>query len=258
MNNKTDTIRAVGIIPARYGSTRLPGKPLLRIGGKPMIQWVYENAARCRRLEEVIVATDDARICAAVTGFGGKCRLTSKLHPSGTDRVEEIARTLPQDIGIIANIQGDEPLLSPELIDEAIAEATGSIHDVGLKPCGTGYAVTLCTRIIAEEEKDDPNVVKVVLDREGFALYFSRSRIPYEKESGRLEIYKHIGLYVYPKAILHRVVENGPVALEQTEKLEQLRLLYLGYRIKVIETDCFLHSVDVESDIKIVEGRLRQ
>lgn len=166
-------MRIVGIIPARYASTRLPGKPLLPIAGRPMIQHTYEQASKAKSLGLLVVATDDPRVKAAVEGFGGLASLTSPHHPSGTDRVAEVAEDL--DCDLVVNIQGDEPFIPPALIDEAIEPF---FQDAGLQ------MGTVCRRILDPEEAKDPNVVKVVFDLQGFALYFSRAPIPYYRYQG--------------------------------------------------------------------------
>src|SRR5512139_2828916 len=195
MKNDPDTI--IAIIPARYGSTRFPGKSLALIEDKPMIQWVYERTKRSRLVTRVIVATDDERIRKAVSDFGGEAVLTSPAHPTGTDRIAEVARALTCDI--VVNVQGDEPLVHPDMIDEAVAPL---VNDVSI-PMGT-----VCKKIEDRNEAFDPNVVKVVFDKKGFALYFSRAPIPWDRDcwAGKNSfgdmplaspLYKHIGLYVY-------------------------------------------------------------
>src|SRR3972149_3348679 len=248
-------MNVIAIIPARYGSTRLDGKPLLDIGGKPMVQWVYERAKKAKLIRDVMVATDDKRVMSAVERFGGKAVMTSSSHRSGTDRIAEAAGSLNADV--IVNVQGDEPLIEPEMIDEAIkpllAESSLLIS-------------TLKTRIANEEELKDPNVVKVVTDREGFAIYFSRLPIPYVRESSEFGVrsselkatyYKHIGLYVYRKDFLLKFAKMKPTPLEDAEKLEQLRVLENGYKIKVVETKYNSVGVDTQEDLekvrKIVE-----
>ena len=248
-------MNVIAIIPARYGSTRLDGKPLLDIGGKPMVQWVYERAKKAKLIRDVMVATDDKRVMSAVERFGGKAVMTSSSHRSGTDRIAEAAGSLNADV--IVNVQGDEPLIEPEMIDEAIkpllAESSLLIS-------------TLKTRIANEEELKDPNVVKVVTDREGFAIYFSRLPIPYVRESSEFGVrsselkatyYKHIGLYVYRKDFLLKFAKMKPTPLEDAEKLEQLRVLENGYKIKVVQTKYNSVGVDTQEDLekvrKIVE-----
>ena len=243
-------MNVIAIIPARYGSTRLDGKPLLDIGGKPMVQWVYERAKKAKLIRDVMVATDDKRVMSAVERFGGKAVMTSSSHRSGTDRIAEAAGSLNADV--IVNVQGDEPLIEPEMIDEAIkpllAESSLLIS-------------TLKTRIANEEELKDPNVVKVVTDREGFALYFSRYPIPYERErSQKSEVrsqkknihYKHIGLYIYRRDFLLQFAKMKPTPLEDAEKLEQLRVLENGYKIKVVETKYNSIGVDTKEDLEKV------
>jgi len=243
-------MNVIAIIPARYGSTRLDGKPLLDIAGKPMVQWVYERAKKAKLIRDVLVATDDKRVMSAVERFGGKAVMTSSSHRSGTDRIAEAAGSLNADV--IVNVQGDEPLIEPEMIDEAIkpllAESSLLIS-------------TLKTKIANEEELKDPNVVKVVTDREGFALYFSRYPIPYERErSQKSEVrsqkknihYKHIGLYIYRRDFLLQFAKMKPTPLEDAEKLEQLRVLENGYKIKVVETKYNSIGVDTKEDLEKV------
>ena len=243
-------MNVIAIIPARYGSTRLDGKPLLDIGGKPMVQWVYERAKKAKLIRDVMVATDDKRVMSAVERFGGKAVMTSSSHRSGTDRIAEAAGSLNADV--IVNVQGDEPLIEPEMIDEAIkpllAESSLLIS-------------TLKTRIANEEELKDPNVVKVVTDREGFAIYFSRLPIPYVRDSSEFGVrsselkatyYKHIGLYVYRKDFLLKFAKMKPTPLEDAEKLEQLRVLENGYKIKVVQTKYNSVGVDTKEDLERV------
>jgi 3-deoxy-manno-octulosonate cytidylyltransferase (CMP-KDO synthetase) len=240
---KEVSMRTVGVIPARYGSTRLEGKPLKEICGKPMIQYVYDMARRARLLDEVIVATDDHRIVEAVESFGGKVRMTSVHHPTGTDRIAEVVRQM--DVEVVVNIQGDEPLLESRMIDEAVRPLLDSRE----LP-----ASTLCCRIREERKLNDPNVVKVVFDRNGFALYFSRSLIPYPKKREGFQAYEHIGVYVYRKDFLMQYVEMQQTPLELTESLEQLRILETGHRMMVVETkyDYEGLSVDTLEDLERV------
>ncbi|MFQ5586052.1 MAG: 3-deoxy-manno-octulosonate cytidylyltransferase [Thermodesulfobacteriota bacterium] len=243
------------VIPARYASTRLEGKTLADIAGRPMIQWVYHAVERARYVDDVIVATDDERVARAVEGFGGRVLLTSRDHHSGTDRVAEAARAL--DHQIIVNIQGDEPLIQPEAIDEAVRP---------LLDDGSIMMVTLKRRIDERGDLGNPNVVKVVTDRDGFALYFSRHPIPYLRDGGDKEAiphmhYKHIGLYVYRREFLLRFSAMPPTPLEEAEKLEQLRALENGYRVRVVETTLDSVAVDTEEDLQrvrdIVAGLMR-
>jgi 3-deoxy-manno-octulosonate cytidylyltransferase (CMP-KDO synthetase) len=240
--------RVIGLIPARYASTRFPGKPLADILGKPMIQHVYERARSARTLQRLLVATDDPRIAQAVASFGGEAVMTSPDHPTGTDRLAEAAAAL--EVDLVVNIQGDEPLIDPEVIDAAAAPL---IADPSI-PMGT-----LMSRIADPADLHDPNVVKVVADRHGFALYFSRALIPYARggQTNEAVYYYHPGLYVYRKEFLLKYAALPPTPLEQTEKLEQLRALEHGYRIKVVETAHRPVSVDTPEDLEHVK-RLMQ
>ncbi len=209
-----------------------------------MIQWVYERASKSRLVSGVTVATDDERIMDAVKGFGGSAVMTSREHVSGTDRVAEAA--LATDADIIVNIQGDEPLIEPEMIDAAIGPM---IEEPGLSVC------TLMTRITDEGEYRDPNVVKVVVDAEGFALYFSRSPIPFSRapfKEAASPMFKHVGLYVYSAEFLKKFTAMKPTELELAEGLEQLRVLQNGIRIKVVETPFNPVSVDTPEDLEMV------
>lgn len=233
------------IIPARYGSTRLEGKVLKSIGGKPMVQWVYERAASSILVGDLMVATDDERVEEAVKAFGGNVVMTSRDHPSGTDRVAEAAGFLGAEI--ILNLQGDEPLITPEVIDEALRPM---IDDSTLK------ISTLKTPISSVSEFRDPNAVKVVTDSEGFALYFSREPIPHNRGGGGglPNAYKHIGIYAYRRDFLLEYASLIPTPLESSECLEQLRVLENGYRIKVVEVPYSPLSVDTEEDLEEVRG----
>ncbi|MBI5328680.1 MAG: 3-deoxy-manno-octulosonate cytidylyltransferase [Deltaproteobacteria bacterium] len=243
--------KVIAIIPARYASTRLNGKPILDIGGKPMVQWVYERARKASLVNDVIIATDDKRIFDAVNGFGGNVVMTSVSHKSGTDRLAEVAANLKCDI--VVNVQGDEPLIAPEMIDEAIKPLVGD-SEVDM--------ATLKTKITDEDDINSPNVVKVVTDKSGFALYFSRLPIPYVRDgSQKSEIrsqkqdvhYKHIGLYVYRKDFLLMFAKMKPTHLEEMEKLEQLRALENGCKIKVVETKYNSIGVDTKEDLERVK-----
>jgi len=231
--------RVVVVIPARYGSTRFEGKPLADIGGKPMIQHVYERSLQAGLVDEVIVATDDPRILKAVQAFGGGAIMTSERHRCGTDRIAEVAEKIDADI--IVNVQGDEPLISPGAIDQAIRPLT---EDNDLKMC------TLMKKITDVKEFPDPNVVKVVTDKRGYALYFSRSQIPYPRNPAYFKGYKHLGVYVYRKEFLLEFARMDQTPLEKTESLEQLRALENNVRIKVIETPYNSISVDTPADLE--------
>jgi 3-deoxy-manno-octulosonate cytidylyltransferase (CMP-KDO synthetase) len=229
------------IIPARYDSTRLPGKPLRSLAGQPMIVHVLRRAERSGA-GRVTVATDDARIVEAVRAAGGEAVLTKKEHVSGTDRVAEAAKQLGlAGDAIVVNVQGDEPLIDPCSIRE-VAEALATRSDVGL--------ATLATTIREPADVASPHVVKVVTDRSGRALYFSRSPIPYDRSGGASWL-RHVGLYAYRVSTLERLSAEGPVALERAESLEQLRALDLGIGIAVEVTERPLsHGVDTEEDLE--------
>lgn len=248
----------IAVIPARYGSTRFPGKSLALIRDKPMVQWVYERTKRSTLLDRVIVATDDRRILDAVTAFGGDAVMTSEAHATGTDRIAEVAEQL--DCTIVVNVQGDEPLIDPRMIDEAVRPLA---EDPSI-PMGT-----LAQRITDPAEAVDPNVVKVVMDRKGYALYFSRAPIPWDRDhwAGRTVLagltldgprYKHIGLYVYRRDFLLAYAAMPQTALESIEKLEQLRALEHGHKIKVVITDHESFGVDIPGDLSKILHRLDQ
>jgi 3-deoxy-manno-octulosonate cytidylyltransferase (CMP-KDO synthetase) len=234
-------MKVLGVIPARYASSRFEGKALADLHGKPMIQHVYERAIEASNLDKVMVATDDQRIFDAVRGFGGEVTMTAE-HPTGTDRIAEVARRT--DAEILVNVQGDEPLIEPAMIDEAVEPILGDDGiDLG----------TLAHRIHSEAEYLNPNVVKVVVDRSGFAMYFSRSPIPYMKSTGwRSDAlnYRHVGLYVYRKYALLNFAQTPPAPFETLEGLEQLRFLESGYRMKVVETTYESVGVDTPEDLE--------
>lgn len=235
-------MKNICVIPARYASTRLPGKPLKDICGKPMICRVFERAKNSKLVDEVIVATDDERIFQAVEKNFGRAMMTRKDHKTGTDRLAEVAEKFP-DAEIIVNVQGDEPLIEPSLIDELISEF---VQDKNLQ------MATVATELTDENEMKNPNNVKVVIDKNNNALYFSRSLIPYPRNSGKLKVYKHIGIYAYRKSFLLNFAKMDSTELEQTESLEQLRALENGYKIRVIKSDCKFVGVDTEEDLKLV------
>lgn len=236
------SLSAVAVIPARYDSSRLPGKALADIGGRPMIEHVYRRAEAARSVTSVIVATDDERIHRAVLAFGGTSRMTSASHQSGTDRIAEVAAGL--DCDLIVNVQGDEALIDPQMIDEAIAPFAG---DPSL------LMSTLRRRIDDPADALDPNVTKVVVDRDGYALYFSRAPIPFVRPGcPPAPAFRHVGLYVYRRECLLRLASLPPTALEQSEALEQLRALEHGIRIKALETEFDSVGVDTPDDLERV------
>lgn len=232
------------VIPARYASTRLPGKPLADICGKPMIEHVYERAMQAKRPACVLVAADDERVEMAVQAFGGKVMMTSPEHPTGTDRLAEVARQY-EDADLIINVQGDEPLIEPTIIDQL---AAAFIDDPEL------VMATLKTEATAEEI-DNPNAVKVVTSLDDYALYFSRSVLPYPRvRHAALKVYKHIGIYAYRREFLLDYAALTPTPLEQAESLEQLRALEHGYRIKVLPTAFKPIGVDTPEDLEAVRA----
>ena len=232
------------VIPARYASTRLPGKPLADIAGKPMICRVYEQAVQAKSLAGVLAAVDDQRVYDAVVQNGGQAMMTSPDHPTGTDRLAEVAAASP-DMDLIITVQGDEPLIDPELIDELAAVFD---EDPQLQ------MATVKTPMSTQAEMQNPNNVKVVTDKKGYALYFSRSLLPYPRVPHGRPVYKHIGIYAYKRDFLLRYAQMEPTPLEQTESLEQLRALENGYRIRVIETDRRFVGVDTPEDLAEVNG----
>jgi len=243
-------MKIFGFIPARFGSTRFQGKPLAQIAGKPMIQHVYERALLCPELSAVYVATDDQRIEACVNGFGGKSVMTRKEHLSGTDRIAEAAVIVGlDDETIIVNIQGDQPAFHPSAISQLV------------RPLLEDRAVMMSTlkyKMTDPDEVENPNHVKVVTDREGFALYFSRFPIPFFRGAGSATVhYKHLGFYAFRMKFLLHFTRLSEGILESAEKLEQLRALEHGFKIKVVETPYDSVEVDVAEDKERVEAMLR-
>ena len=237
-------VSAIAIIPARYESSRLPGKALADIAGRPMIEHVYRRAAAAALVSRVIVATDDTRILEAVRRFGGEAVMTSAAHQSGTDRLAEAAAALACDV--VVNVQGDEPMLAPDTIDAAVAPFAG---DPALEMS------TLRRAIADPAERQNPNVTKVVVDRDGFAMYFSRAPIPFTRAGQPpAPAWAHIGLYVYRRTTLLRLAALPPTAVERAEALEQLRALEHGIRIKAIETVHETIGVDTPEDLERVRA----
>ena len=252
-------MKTTAIIPARYHSTRLPGKPLIEIKGKPLIQYVYERVKESS-VQQVIVATDDERIVATVKGFGGEAVLTSAQHRSGTERVAEVAASMDTDI--VVNVQGDEPLIQAEDIDKAIALFS---HDPSM------MVTTLITPLLNGNDLYNPHVVKVVVDHDGFALYFSRSPIPFPRKAlGNIDhefletieavtslkkddlrgTWQHIGLYAFQRDFLLKLTALAPSALEKQEGLEQLRILENGYKIKTVSISAPSIGIDTPQDVE--------
>lgn len=227
------------VIPARFASTRLPGKPLADIAGKPMISRVYDRAAKATRVTGVIAAVDDQRVYDAVVANGGTAMMTRKDHATGTDRLAEVAAAHPE-AELIINVQGDEPLIDPAIID-ALAAAFDDDAELQM--------ATVKSPMKDKEEMINPNNVKVVTDKNGYALYFSRSLMPFPRENTGATVYKHIGIYAYKRDFLLNYAKMEGTPLEKTESLEQLRALENGYRIKVIETDQTFVGVDTAEDL---------
>jgi 3-deoxy-manno-octulosonate cytidylyltransferase (CMP-KDO synthetase) len=239
-------MKMIGVIPARLGSTRLAEKVLKPIDGKPMIQRVWERANGAQKLDALIVACDDARIVECVNAFGGRAELTRADHPNGSSRVSEIASRENADVFI--NIQGDEPMINPRAIDQL----AGAFSDTAVK------VATLAVRKHDLEDYANPNVVKVVCDGAGDALYFSRSPLPYYREKPeQLSFLKHLGIYGYRRDFLLQFVGWETGKLEDCEKLEQLRILERGFRIRVLETPHDSWSVDTAEDLAVVESKIK-
>ncbi|HIS37733.1 TPA: 3-deoxy-manno-octulosonate cytidylyltransferase [Candidatus Scatousia excrementigallinarum] len=228
------------IIPARYGSSRLEGKPLIEVNGKPVIQWVYEKAKQAKLADIIIVATDDERIFNAVKAFGGEVEMTSADHKCGSDRIREVVERHPE-ISYIVNLQGDEPLIKPESID-AVAKNVQEDEKADIS--------TLIRALKDKEEIENPNLVKCVIDNNGFALYFSRSKIPYERNTGVATFYGHLGIYGYKREALLKMTSLPQTPLEKTESLEQLRALENGMKIKTSIVDFVPVGIDTREDLE--------
>jgi 3-deoxy-manno-octulosonate cytidylyltransferase (CMP-KDO synthetase) len=248
-------VTSVAVIPARYASTRFPGKPLAEIAGRPMIEHVYRRAADARGIDAVVVATDDERVASAVERFGGIARMTGSHHRTGMDRIAEVARDL--HCSIVVNVQGDEPLVDPSAISLMIDALRG---DADLQ------MATLRTPIRLEEDYASPHVVKVVVGGNGDALYFSRAPIPFHRggppadlpHQGGIYAYKHLGLYAYRREFLMRLAALPQTALEQAESLEQLRALEHGHRIRAVETEHDSIGVDTPADLERVRQTIAE
>jgi len=234
-------MKVVGIIPSRYGSSRLPGKPLKDICGKSMVQRVYERAKQSKLLDEVIVATDDKRITEEVKRFKGKAVMTSVNHPNGTSRIAEAVKNL--DVDLVINIQGDEPFIRFEMIDELVKVLVKDKDKV---------MATLCYELNDKNKYQDENVVKVVCDIYGNALYFSRSLIPYPRKEINFKVYEHIGIYGYRKSFIQKFVKLKDTPLSIIESLEQLKVLEHGYKLFVVATkyDYDALSIDTQEDLE--------
>ncbi len=240
-------MKFLGVIPSRYASTRLEGKPLKDIYGHTMIEWVYKRT-KLSNLDEVVVATDDERIYKEVERFGGKAILTSKEHENGTSRIAEVC-TKYEDYDVIVNVQGDEPLIEPEMINSIINS---------FKEDDTISMSTLKYKIDTMEEIENPNYVKVITDKKGYALYFSRSVIPYPRKLDIQNYYKHVGIYGYKRDFVVEYAKMEPTPLEVSESLEQLRALENGYRIKVMETPYKIIGVDTQEELEKVREYIKE
>ena len=228
------------IIPARYGSSRLEGKPLIEVEGKPIIQWVYEKASQATLADLIIVATDDERIYNCVKRFGGDVEMTSVNHKCGSDRIQEVMDRHPE-ITHVVNLQGDEPLITPESIDAVMRNVLDD-NEADIS--------TLLRVLKDEEEINNPNLVKCVIDNRGFALYFSRSKIPYERNAGVATFYGHLGIYGYKRDALKRMTKLSQSQLEVTESLEQLRAIQNGMKIKTTVVDFVPVGIDTKEDLE--------
>lgn len=227
------------IIPARYGSSRLKGKPLIEVGGKPIIQWVFEKAVQATLADRVIIATDNRQIYETALMFGAEAEMTLESHNSGSDRIAEVVERHPE-IAYVVNLQGDEPMIDPENIDKVIRL---------VKFDDSADVSTLVTEIKDKKEVENPNLVKCVFDNNNFALYFSRSKIPYERNEGHAKFYGHIGIYGYKREALFAMTHAPQTPLELTESLEQLRVLQMGMKIKVDTVDEKPIGIDTIEDL---------
>ncbi len=246
-------MKIIGVIPARYGSSRFPGKPLAMIQGKPMVVHVYERACRAKNLSDVVIATDDKRILLEAARFGAHAVMTRVDHASGSDRIAEVADSL--EVDVVVNIQGDEPLIEPDMIDQVVEPL---LEDT------SAPMATLKKKITSQDDLKNPNIVKVITDNHGYAIYFSRACIPFPKKGwkeileGKLEnmpegeFFRHIGIYAYRKDFLLQYTKMPAGRLEHIEELEQLRVLENGFKIKVAETEYETISVDAPEDIEKV------
>lgn len=236
--------KVVAVIPARYESSRFPGKPLAKIHDKPMIQWVYERVKGVEGINDVYVATDDERIFDTVECFGGKVIMTSKAHKSGTDRISEAISKIDDDIDLVLNIQGDEPMIKKEMISQLIS----AFDDESVN------MATLKKRLYDEDDIKNPNIAKVITDVNNDAIYFSRSTIPYNRDGkDDIKYFKHIGVYGYKKHFLNKFTNLNKSTLEKLEQLEQLRVIENGYKIRVVETEFESIGVDLPEHIIKVE-----
>lgn len=236
------------VIPARYNSRRLHAKPLINVCSKPIIQWVWERANQAKLADMVIIATDSAEIYSAAEAFGAKVEMTSEDHKCGSDRIVEVISKYPE-ISYVVNLQGDEPMIEPECIDEVISQ---------IKNDENADIATLVTYLRSDDDAEDPNMVKCVMDVNGYALYFSRSKIPYERNYDIATFYKHIGIYAYKRESLLKMHSLEQPDIEKAESLEQLRALYYGMKIKTSKVEYNAIGIDTMEDLylfkKLVEA----
>jgi 3-deoxy-manno-octulosonate cytidylyltransferase (CMP-KDO synthetase) len=245
------TLTATLVIPARFGSTRFPAKILAAETGKPLVQHVVDRVKRCKRVAEVIVATDDQRIADALRPFETRVVMTSAAHQSGTDRIAEVARGLPAGVDVIVNVQGDEPEIEPEIVDRLIERMETSTDDMA----------TAATPFAAGADPSDPNLVKVVMSLEGRAIYFSRAPIPHRRDAtgaGSPPYYLHLGIYAYRRDFLLKFASWQPTPLETAEKLEQLRAIEHGRSIYVLKVDRATHGIDTPAQYREFVERFRR
>ncbi len=238
----------LAVIPARFASSRFPGKPLALLGGRPLIQWVWEAATKEKVYDRVIVATDHDGIAAAVKGFGGEVQMTRPEHPSGTDRVAEVASRV-QDAEVIVNVQGDQPFVTAAMLRTLVAP-----YRAGEEP----EMATVACPLPSSASFAEPNIVKVLLDKNGYALYFSRAPIPYFREPGPAPVHHHLGLYAFTRSFLAGYTRLPPTDLEKREQLEQLRVLEHGHRIRVSLVETPILEVNTPEDMAAAEALLRQ
>ncbi|MER3433498.1 MAG: 3-deoxy-manno-octulosonate cytidylyltransferase [Leptolyngbya sp. ERB_1_1] len=232
-------MKILAVIPARYRSQRFPGKPLVLIGDRPMVQWVYDAAKQCAVFDQVVVATDDQQIADCVKGFGGVVEMTRSTHETGTDRVAEVAERY-SDMEVVVNVQGDQPFVTPTMLTELVTP-----YLEGEQP----EMITLACALTEESAYLDPNVVKVICDRHHRALYFSRASIPYYRNSGSAPVFHHLGLYAFQRSFLASYTSLTPTPLEQCEALEQLRVLEHGYHIRVCQTQVAVPEINTPEDL---------
>lgn len=251
LNKPKTRTRVLGVIPARFASTRFPGKPLVLIAGKPMIQRTYEQAKLAKKLNKLVVATDDERVAACVRGFGGEVVMTSETCPNGTERCDEACSKCRETFDIVVNIQGDEPLIEPEIIDEVVVALQNAPDAVYSTPC-TPLAST-----------DAPMLqrVKCVVDQNGYAIYFSRGMLPHNKKGvpdPKHPYLLHLGLQCYDREFLSKYPKMPPTPLQLQEDLEQLKVIENGYKIKVITVDHAAHGVDEPADVQSIEAIMKK